>query len=241
VRVRFAGRSIPLVVPVEYLEPAILNIEHVFVDCDYFQVDYAVPGSGSVILDAGGFLGFYTTASSQLANRSGLVHVFEPNPLVLPYLARNAEMVSTSSARVRVYPRALCTESGQVELYIGDNPAVSSILREHVEVFTSVAWKIPVKCVKLSTVLRYLEHVDIVKLDVEGLELDLLREASSELWRASTLVVEVHRDLVETSEAEEFLLERGFRDIVVYTSSEMPYQVVLYARRGKVGISRRVH
>jgi FkbM family methyltransferase len=231
VRVEFSGRGIPVVVPLEFAEPALLNIEHVFVDCDYFQVEYAVPKPGSSALDAGGFLGFYATAFTQLASRGGAVHVFEPNPLVLPYLAENAEMASTSGALVRVYPRALCAESGQVYLYIGENPAVTSTLREHVEEFTSVVARVPVKCTKLSTVLRYLERVDVVKLDVEGLELELLREASSELKRAGSLVVEVHRDLVDTSEVVELVSRVGFEGVVVYTSSEMPYQAVLYAKR----------
>lgn len=230
-KVDFSGWRIPILIPVKYFESALLNIEHVFVNCDYFQVDYAIPAPGYSVLDIGGFLGFYSSATSRLTGKSGVVYVFEPNPLVLSYLARNAEISTTSGARVRVYPRAVCVEGGVVELYVGENPAVSSLLAEHVELFTKINRRVQVKCTRLSSVLRHLRYVDIVKLDVEGLELDLLREASDELNRVRVLVVEVHRDLVETSEVEELLINHGFRDIVVYTSSEMPYQVILYAKR----------
>jgi FkbM family methyltransferase len=229
--IEFAGSRIPFIIPLEYFEYALLNLEHVFVDCDYFQVEYAIPTLGCSVLDVGGFIGFYSSASSRLCGVSGTVYVFEPNPLVVSYLARNAELSASSGAEIRVFPLAICGESGVAELYVGENLAVSSTVRDHVEFFTRVTRRVKVKCTRLSSVLRYLGHVDIVKLDVEGLELELLREARGELNRVRVLVVEVHRDLVETSEVRELLLNSGFRDFVVYTTSEMPYQVILYARR----------
>jgi len=227
--VKFVNKKIPLVLPLKYIEHALLNLEHVLIDCDYFQVENAIPSLGSSVLDIGGFLGFYTVASSLLAGKNGIVHVFEPNPLVLPYLARNTEIASSIGARVYVYPRALCAERGQTNLYIGENPAVSSTRREHVEAFTTITCSLPVMCVKLSSVLRYFGYIDVVKIDVEGLEVELLREAGCELRRVKNLVIEVHRDLVETSEVEKILLNHGFTHTLIYTPSEIPHQVVLYA------------
>jgi FkbM family methyltransferase len=229
IRVKFNGKKIPILLPLDHLESAILNLKHVFIDCDYFQVDYAIPKSNSIIIDCGGFLGYYTIAVSQFLSERGVIHVFEPNPFILPILTRNIEMGVNS--KVYIYPRALCTERGQVKLYIGENPAVTSIIRDHVEEFTSIKSIINVKCIKLSTLLKHIGRVDIIKLDVEGVELELLREASSELRRAESLVIEVHRDLVDTVEIEKLLVNLGFGFFVIYTSNEMPYQVIFYAKK----------
>ncbi len=229
VRIEFNSRKIPVLVPLDHLEPALLNLKHVFIDCDYFQVDYAIPEPSSTVIDCGGFLGFYTIAISQFLGERGTIHVFEPNPHVLPVLARNVEMGVNS--RAYIYPRALCSHSGQVKLYIGENPAVTSTIRDHVEEFTNIRSIISVKCIKLSTALKYIGSISTIKLDVEGAELELLREAGNELRRAESLVVEVHRDLVDTSEVEKLLGDLGFGFFVIYTSSEMPYQVILYAKK----------
>jgi len=229
VRVEFNSRKIPVLLPLDHLESALLNLKHIFIDCDYFQVNYSIPKPSSTVIDCGGFLGFYTIAVSQFLGKSGVIHVFEPNPHVLPVLARNIELDVNS--RAYIYPRALCAESGQVKLYIGENPAVTSTIRDHVEEFTSIKSIISVKCVKLSTVLKHIGSIGVIKLDVEGAELELIREAGIELRRAESLVVEVHRDLVDTSEVEKLLTELGFGFFVIYTSSEMPYQVVLYAKK----------
>lgn len=228
--VEFNQKKLKFAVPTELLEPALINIEHVLVDCDYFKISRAVPTPGDVVIDAGAFLGFYTVASSLLTGSSGRVVAIEPNPLVLGYLHTNARVNKALSAVV--YPLALCREAGTTRLYIGEYAAVSSTLREHVEEYTSVSRVVEVKCVRLSTLLNYMGHVNIVKLDVEGAELDVLSEAHRELHRVDTVVAELHMDVLGGLHEIERLLETaGFKRMVFYEVKDSSDQLVVYAFR----------
>lgn len=224
----FAGRKPCFYVPVAYYM-ALDNLEHVLVDCDYFKLEQAVPRSGSVVVDAGAFLGFYSVASSTLAGRSGRVVAVEANPGILGYLKLNLDY--NKAYNTLLIPRALCSHTGFTKLYIGAYPAVSSTIRSHVEEHTRVERAVEVKCLKLSTLLSYLGFTNVLKLDVEGLELELLREASSALHRVKTVVVEVHTDVVEVADIEEELARSGFTKIVLYAVHEAPSQVVAYGFR----------
>lgn len=215
--------------PTAYSERALWNAEHVLVDCDYFQVVGAIPRPGDTVVDVGAFLGFYTAAASFLVGNEGKVYSLEPNKLVYPVLVENIHLNGFSA--IHVYPLAVCPERGLRKLYVGEYPAVSSLSRDHVERYTVVERELEVRCIKLSSLLKYIGYLDILKLDIEGLEREVLKEALGELTRTNTLVVEVHTDTADQGEVERVLGEAGFNRLVVYASSEMPHQVVVYAFR----------
>ncbi len=229
IQVKFAGRKLKFTIPLDYVDWALKNLEHVLIDCDYYGVSWAIPKSGYRVLDIGAFLGFYTVSSSVLTGLSGVVYAVEPNKRILPVLHSN--IVVNNAFNTILIPHAVCPSNGFVKLYIGEYPAVSSIIREHVEYYTSVIESIEVKCVKMSSLLRSIGYLDIVKLDLEGLEKNILVESIDELKRVETIVVEVHLDQVDTFEVEEVLYRAGFNEIVEYTSSEMPDQVIVYASK----------
>ncbi|MEM4487803.1 MAG: FkbM family methyltransferase [Desulfurococcaceae archaeon] len=229
--VSFANRRLVFIIPVAIVEKALDNLSHVLVDCDYFHVKKLTPSDGHLIIDGGAFLGYYTVASSALSNNKALVISFEPNTEIVPVLSMNVEL---NKARIaKIYPYALCPQSGSTNLYVGAYPAVSSVIREHVENYTSVEKTIEVRCVKLSSLLSFLSYVDLLKLDIEGLELDVIREAGRELTRVGGMVVEIHKDIVEPYEVENIVREHGFDVAVLYTSSEMDDQAILYAYRSR--------
>lgn len=226
ISMNFAGKRLRFLLPVAYADRALYNAEHVLVDCDYFQIQEAIPRPGSVVLDIGGFLGFYAVASSKLASPSGAVHVLEPNAELLPVLYENLHL--NDAGRMRVYPVAVCPERGYAKLYVGEYPAVSSVVRDHVERYTGVKCVLEVKCVELGSLLRHLGSIDVLKLDIEGLETAVLKKALGELGKTRVLVVEVHTDTAKPAEVELILEKGGFTKLVAYTSSEMENQVIVY-------------
>lgn len=227
IAVKFAGKSLLFLIPTLYGERALHNLEHVF--CDYYQLSSTVPKPGNKVLDVGGFLGFYTVASSILVNPGGVVHSVEPAREVFPLLYENIRINKLSG--VYAYPIAVCPNSGFKRLYIGEYPAVSSLLREHVEYYTRVENVIEVKCVKMSNLLSYIGVLDVLKLDIEGLEVDVLKEALSELRRTYAVVVEVHTDVVDSDEVTQLLGKAGFNKIVAYVPAETASQLIIYATR----------
>lgn len=225
VAVKFAGRSLFFLVPTFYGEKALYNLEHAL--CDYYQVTSAIPRPGSKVLDVGGFLGFYTVTASILVSPGGVVYSVEPVKEVFPLLYENIRVNKLSE--VYAYPLAVCPESGFKKLYIGDYPAVSSLLREHVEYYTGVKGVIEVKCIKMSNLLNYIGVLDVLKLDVEGLEVDVLKEALRELCRIRAIVVEAHTDIIDSGEVVHLLNKAGFSKTTVYVPAEMTNQVIVYA------------
>lgn len=226
---KFSSTTLKFAIPVGYLNAALNNAEHVLVNCDYYKFDKAVPKSGSTVVDAGAFIGFYTVASSTLVGVNGHVYAIEPNHSVVSYLDLNLKL--NKSPNTWVYPVALCPEHGWARLYVGEYPSVSSLLREHVENYTTVRSVREVKCLKLSSLLGYLGSVDVLKLDIEGVEQEVLTEAFEQLKHVKSLIVEVHKDAVEPRDIEDLLLKSGFGRIVIYTSHETPWQLIIYAFR----------
>lgn len=225
----FAGKRLSFLLPLWSVNEALVNMEHVLVDCDYFRVSWAIPRGPSIVVDAGAFLGFYSVASSILTGREGVVYALEPNKHILPYLHANIGL--NRAVNTKILPIALCPESGLQRLYLGYHPATTSILPEHVEYHGGIAGYLIVKCTRLSSILEYLGRVDILKLDIEGLERDVLREARNQLSRVKTIVVEIHLDVTDPRDIERVLSSVGFNKLVTYSSSEMPTQLVIYASR----------
>lgn len=230
VDVEFMRRKLKFVVPRRLIEPALNNLEHILINCDYFKLPKAVPKTGSIVLDAGSFLGFYAVPSSLLSGSSGKVIAVEPNPLVLGYLHTNLSLNKASSASI--YPVALCAERGFTKLYVGEYASVSSTCREHVEKYTSVSNIFEVKCVRLSTLISRLGHVDILKLDVEGVELDIITEALPSLHMVDLVIAELHMDVIENAgEVEDLLNRAGFKKVFLFEVENSVDQIVLYAFR----------
>lgn len=224
---KFADRALKFAIPTECLDAALNNAEHVIVDCDYYKLSRAVPRSGDTVVDAGAFLGFYTATSSILAGKEGQVYAIEPNPNIAGFLSLNLELNHVKNTSI--YPVAICPERGWARLYVGEYSSVSSLLREHVEKYTRVTGVREVKCIRLSSLLSYLGSVDVLKLDIEGMELEVLSEAFEQLKRVENLVIEVHKDIVDPRDVENLLFKSGFRKVVTYVLHELPWQLVVYA------------
>ncbi|MEM3805842.1 MAG: hypothetical protein QXV08_07275 [Desulfurococcus sp.] len=89
------------------------------------------------------------------------------------------------------YPLAICPIKGSAKLRIDESSSVSPLIRTHVENYTTVIRVAEVKCVKLSTLVRYIGSADLLKLDAKDLEYEVIREAEDEFKRVSRMIVEV--------------------------------------------------
>lgn len=216
-------------IPTRFNERILDNFEHVLVNCDYYRVSNFIPSRGDTIVDLGAFIGFYSITSSILTRNDSRVYSIEPNTEVLPWLYRNVHINKTWN--IKILPVAICPEPGLKTMYIASYPAVSSLNREYVEYFDNIVKTIEVKCVKLSNLLKRLGYVDILKMDIEGSELSVLKESASELWRVQRIVAEIHSNIIDSFEIEQNLVRAGFTKIITYVSNEMPYQKILYGLR----------
>ena len=148
------------------------------------------PKKGWVVVDVGAHHGFYAIKAAKAVSSSGKVIAIEPHPDNFRRLMIN---VSLNKIKNVIPIKAICADScGQGRLYV----------HPHLSVMHSIVFpqqnSITVKQVTLDALLESLgvERVDILKLDVEGAEIKVLRGASNLLRRKKILriVAELHSD-----------------------------------------------
>jgi FkbM family methyltransferase len=184
-RERFLGYDVELLDYGHFVD----MLEEIFV-----QQVYEVPlPDRPRILDCGSNIGISVL---YFKNRHPSAHLvaFEPHPIKADVLARNVER--NALADVQVVPKAVTGVDGMVELQIDPDDPGSLVSGTRRKQRTSTR----VDATSLSPYVQ--EPVDLIKLDVEGDELPVLRELadSGALGLVSQLVVEVHHHLDPTEE-----------------------------------------
>ena len=130
-------------------------------------------GDGRVAIDIGAHCGFLTIAIANSMGVNGVVHSYEPIPQNAAELTRN---VRTLGERVLVHQVAVVATS-ETPLLLGrpnlwkieeslTSGNYSSCIRENA---------IEVKAININSVLDQHETIDLVKIDIEGLETEIIQ------------------------------------------------------------------
>jgi FkbM family methyltransferase len=150
---------------------------------------------GAIVLDVGANLGAYTVLFAQWVGTTGRVYAFEPAPASRAALERQIALNEVGS-RVLVRPEAVSASSGarrfRADGLQGDNRLISPAA-------TSVDRAIDVSVTSLDDFCERESVVpDVIKIDVEGAELEALRGARRTIARAggaAHIFVELHPSL----------------------------------------------
>lgn len=136
-----------------------------------------------IIVDAGAFYGNDTIEAAQMWPQ-GAIHAFEPNPAAYSKLVASIE--SKQLTNISCYPLALNNYAGKAHLKVslgpnGNEPAYSHSssllpLKKEMEIYTKGP-EIEVPCDTLQGWCNKnaIDHIDILRLELEGLELPVLR------------------------------------------------------------------
>lgn len=182
-------------------------LNEVWLDRVYEPTPAFRPRAGWTVLDIGAHKGSFAL----LAAAAGAeVHAYEPSPTNLVQLRRNAQ---ANGVQVHVHDCAVSTERGSTVLTAagGESHRGTIVLeRAHGEGVT-------VDTVTLDDAVETLDgRVELLKMDIEGAELGVLRAASpATLARVDRLVVECHSASVSSTdevaaEVVELLERHGF-------------------------------
>lgn len=133
--------------------------------------------SGETVLDVGANIGYMSAVSAIATGPRGQVHAFEPHPLIADVLRRNASGLAGECdlAPITVHELALSDDEGAAELIVPPDFAANhgtSCLGAHASGDGSTALTVKVK--RLENVVM---TAALLKLDVEGHELSVLRGA----------------------------------------------------------------
>jgi len=160
-------------------------------------------GSNPVIIDAGANIGLSALWFLALYP-SCTLHCFEPDPESFALLAQNTGLYPSA----RIECAAVGEIDGGVPLLITGHFSDHRVLEP-----SSPESGIPVRSVRLDSYLRCanISRVDLLKLDVEGSELSVLRGLGDRIYDVQTLVGELHVRMVDPRTFYEFLKSKGFR------------------------------
>jgi FkbM family methyltransferase len=172
---------------------------------------------GGTVIDAGAHIGRYTLMAASTVGPSGRVVAIEPGPDTFALLCENAALNRmTWITPVQV---ALGGKDGRAELFTGSDQATNSLRGEwldKLEGSQSAARRAceTVTVRSLPSLLAELgvSQVDLLKVDVEGAELEVLQGAVDLLrsGRIKQIVCEVHQPTVRQADVRSLLRSCGF-------------------------------
>ena len=131
---------------------------------------------GANVLDLGANIGYYSLLA---AKAGGTVQAFEPDPRNIHYLLRNVRC-NKLSHRVRVVQKAVTDKIGTVSFYPHESLLESSLFQK-----LAPGEPMSVECTTVDVSVDERVAVDLIKIDVEGAELNALRGMDRTIARAS--------------------------------------------------------
>jgi FkbM family methyltransferase len=146
-----------------------------------------LPLEGSAVIDVGAHLGRHAIPLAQLVGPSGIVHAFEPIPVIRSRLAENLRQADANN--VIVYPFPLANEAGPTSFtYTPDLPQESGIKARHIyNEPTGEPELLNLYARRLDDLFQKPE-IAFIKIDIEGGELDMLRGATESISAARPIV-----------------------------------------------------
>ena len=133
---------------------------------------------GQTIIDVGANVGYTARFFAQAVGRTGAVHAFEPNPVIYPLLIQNV----ASLEQVSVYNLGLSSSNDELPLFLaGNNHGVACFSEKYPATHLAYREDEPMRTVNAKVVIgddflkrKGIDHVDVIKIDVEGWELNVL-------------------------------------------------------------------
>ena len=142
----------------------------------------------SIVIDAGASIGKYTLLAAKKASR---VISLEPERTNYTLLTKSLKL--NKIGNVKAINCALASKEGNLRLYLGEDSSGHSLfVGKNVSQFKSCI----VECITLNQLLEknHIKQVDLLKMDIEGAELEVLEESFILLKRIRKAVIEIHED-----------------------------------------------
>ncbi len=139
------------------------------------QFFHSVAQRGWTFLDVGANAGYYSLLAHDLGGHGSSIHAFEPNPRLNALLQ---ESILLSSGTIRAVQAACSDRTGTASLHLSTEVGNTGLSTLRSDVLPGSAARIPVPLITLDDYCddRSLRP-DIIKIDVEGHELSVVRGA----------------------------------------------------------------
>lgn len=147
---------------------------------------------GSVFVDVGANLGYYSLGANRRVGDDGQVFAFEPNPATLARLRRNVDL--SQAKGIKIFDCALSDAPGQCLLHVPPDPEMHGHASLKNQDWTGDQ-TVAVSVRRLDDLLAdELSRLDTIKIDAEGSELAVLRGAERLVTRfRPSILVELNK------------------------------------------------
>lgn len=169
---------------------------------------------GSTFFDIGANVGWFTLLATKIVGPSGQVYSFEPSPEIYTRLSENVRALKN----VHTFQYGIGNKDGELEFASQGASWSASFVEAVTEINKNFLPDTPIRKIrveirKIDNLLSQTKRPDLVKIDVEGFELEVLKGATNLLSQLPVLIVEIHPPQLKLSggsEAEIFHLLESF-------------------------------
>jgi FkbM family methyltransferase len=151
-------------------------------------IEHFSPKQGDIVVDIGAAFGFYTIISSKRVGTNGKVLAIEAHPSNFEMLNRNIKLNQLTNVITLNY--AVYSKETKLKLYNN-----YSVMHERIEAERTTKF-VEANANTLDYILQQQQviHVNWIKIDVEGAELEVLKGAQNVLSKSKdiALLIEVH-------------------------------------------------
>ncbi|MGK6310106.1 FkbM family methyltransferase [Variovorax sp. DT-64] len=135
---------------------------------------------GQTFIDVGANVGMHTLAAASVMNGRGRIVAFEPHP-VTHALLRKSLLINGFAALAETHQAAASNRTGRMPLHLGATSGHHSLYPLEGEAPTAATVEVPL--VRLDDMIEGNTPVDLIKIDVEGAELEVLEGAIATIGR----------------------------------------------------------
>lgn len=155
---------------------------------------------GDRFVDVGSNIGLMTIHAGQLVGPEGHVYAYEANPKTVEILKRNIDLNELNN--IKIIPKALANETGRGKIYANMeyNRGSASLAQ-----YSKKDEYFEIDIIKFENAAESEHQIRLVKIDIEGYELEALKGFGNVLNRsdAPMLIIECTRDRTAKYSAEE--------------------------------------
>ena len=147
--------------------------------------------TGDTCWDIGANLGLYTKDLSELVGKNGFVRAFEPHPKTFNNLKKIIKNVNTE-----IHNIGFGDSKEKVRFSDLEDHTINSIVDTS---YTGTYLEVEITTIDKVIVEKNWEAPNIIKIDVEGFELDIVKGMSSTLYNKNLrfILIEIHHKIME--------------------------------------------
>ena len=202
-------------------------VREILIRGEYWPTPEFRPRRGEIVVDVGANAGVFATVAADRIGPTGRLIAIEPNPLVVPRLRRNIDQNGFAD-RAEVIEAGVGDQVGSGRLAVERNSTIGRIDLD--DPSSSNGILVVVETLDHLARDRQVEAIDLLKIDVEGLEVATLRGAVDVLTRCRRLVLEVSA-AADVDAVVEHCRRAGFVEVTTRPAGIDSGATLVFARR----------